>query len=353
MIASALLGQLVPPQLQLEKALRAPKANQERQLAIYHEFRNRQWPASGEQCAPNLVAFDGSGEEPGSLWGLGSGWGSHFGHLLGNAGRVALLREAVLVQKAHPVWLWSPDGKGVETYLEPVSSCDRRAANKTLRADQILHCRGCDDDALAPVLAALLQPNAKVREAETALRERIGWSNETTPIIGLHVREGDKGIESPLHPLVEHLDALRKYMKAGDLPSDARVYVATDSSEVIKELKNKKIVGDFHGRFLYNPDALRAPGGLTQPYTPENGYKDIKAAGFDAFLDVLTLAGCDHYSEQLTTSNFDIGVVALFQGRHGFLATARASSWMKHDADVSGRRATRLWSARRGGPLLF
>ena len=101
----------------------------------------------------NIVAFDGSGEEPGSLWGMGSGWGSHFGHLLGNAGRLALLREAVLVQKAHPVWLWSPDGKGVETYLEPVSSCDRRAANATLRADQILHCRGCDDDALAPVLA--------------------------------------------------------------------------------------------------------------------------------------------------------------------------------------------------------
>ena len=114
MIASALLGQLVPPQLELEKALRTPKANQERQLAIYHEFRNRQWPASGEQCASNIVAFDGSGEEPGSLWGMGSGWGSHFGHLLGNAGRVALLREAVLVQKAHPVWLWSPDGKGVE-----------------------------------------------------------------------------------------------------------------------------------------------------------------------------------------------------------------------------------------------
>ena len=350
MIASALLGQLVPPQLELEKALRTPKASQERQVALYHEFRNRQWPASGEQCASNIVAFDGSGEEPGSLWGLGSGWGSHFGHLLGNAGRVALLREAVLVQKAHPVWLWSPDGKGVETYLEPVSSCDRRAANATLRADQILHCRGCDDDALAPVLAALLQPNAKVRAAETALRERIGWSNETTPIIGLHVREGDKGIESPLHPLVEHIDALRKYMKAGDLPSDARVYVATDSSEVIKELKNKKIVGDFHGRFLYNPDALRAPGGLPQPYTPENGYKDIKAAGFDAFLDVLTLAGCDHYSEQLTTSNFDIPVVALFQGRHGFNTTT--SSWLPRHG-VGKKRATRLWSARGGEPLHF
>ena len=351
MIASALLGQLVPPQLELEKALRTPKASQERQVALYHEFRNRQWPASGEQCASNIVAFDGSGEEPGSLWGLGSGWGSHFGHLLGNAGRVALLREAVLVQKAHPVWLWSPDGKGVETYLEPVSSCDRRAANKTLRADQILHCRGCDDDALAPVLAALLRPNAKVREAETALRERIGWSNETTPIIGLHVREGDKGIESPLHPLVEHIDALRKYMKAGDLPSDARVYVATDSSEVIKELKNKKIVGDFHGRFLYNPDALRAPGGLTQPYTPENGYKDIKAAGFDAFLDVLTLASCDHYSEQLTTSNFDIPVVALFQGRHGFNTTT--SSWLpRHGVGKKSEpRATRLWSARGREPL--
>ena len=342
-------------------AQRAEAALRAKQLALYQEFRGRQYPAefgnaSAEQCAPNVVSFDGDGEgvwKHPQLWGKGSGWGSHHTNLLGNAGRLALMRKAVLVQKVDPVWLWSPDGKGVETYLEPVSSCDRRAANATLRADQILHCRGCDDDALAPVLAALLRPNAKVRAAETALRDRIGWSNETTPIIGLHVREGDKGIESPLHPLVEHIDALRKYMKAGDLPSDARVYVATDSSEVIKELKNKKIVGDFHGRFLYNPDALRAPGGLTQPYTPENGYKDIKAAGFDAFLDVLTLAGCDHYSEQLTTSNFDIGVVALFQGRHGFLATARASSWMKHDAEVTGRRATRLWSARRGGPLLF
>ena len=150
--------------------------------------------------------------------------------------RLALLREAVLVQKAHPVWLWSPDGKGVETYLEPVSSCDRRAANATLSAREIKDCEGCDPEAMAPVLAALMRPNAEVRAAETALRKRIRWDHETTPIIGLHVREGDKGIESPLHPLVEHLDALRKYMKAGDLPSDARVYVATDSSEVIKEL---------------------------------------------------------------------------------------------------------------------
>ena len=124
--------------------------------------------------------------------------------------------------------------------------------------------------------------------------------------------------------------------------------MATDSSEVIKELKNKKIVGDFHGRFLYNPDALRAPGGLTQPYTPENGYKDIKAAGFDAFLDVLTLASCDHYSEQLTTSNFDIPVVALFQGRHGFNTTT--SSWLPRHG-VGKKRATRLWSARGGEPL--
>ena len=62
MIASALLGQLVPPQLELEKALRTPKANQERQLAIYHEFRNRQWPASGEQaCGNALLAAAKSG----------------------------------------------------------------------------------------------------------------------------------------------------------------------------------------------------------------------------------------------------------------------------------------------------
>ena len=59
--------------------------------------------------------------------------------------------------------------------------------------------------------------------AETALRKRIRWDHETTPIIGLHVREGDKGSESPLHPLVEHLDALREHVKAGALPAGARV----------------------------------------------------------------------------------------------------------------------------------
>ena len=66
---------------------------------------------------------------------------------------------------------------------------------------------------------------------------------------------------------------------------------------------------------------------------------------------MLTLAGCDHYSEQLTTSNFDIPVVALFQGRHGFNTTT--SSWLpRHGVgQKSEQRATRLWSARGGEPL--
>ena len=65
---------------------------------------------------------------------------------------------------------------------------------------------------------------------------------------------------------------------------------------------------------------------------------------------MLTLASCDHYSEQLTTSN-DIPVIALFQGRHGFNTTT--SSWLpRHGVGKKSElRATRLWSARGGEPL--
>ncbi len=76
------------------------------------------------------------------------------------------------------------------------------------------------------------------QEYTDSVRERLSIDNKT---VGLHIRRGDKGIETGKHTFVSLDGYEREVRKASDTLGSKRVFISSDSAEAMQEMKNRLV----------------------------------------------------------------------------------------------------------------
>jgi hypothetical protein len=98
----------------------------------------------------------------------------------------------------------------------------------------------------AQTLAFVARPNERLREMVASAKKRLRWEH---PMLVMHVRRSDTcRTRATCRPLSEYFDAVR--LLAAKYGPIRNIYVATDGSEVIRELKAGNYSSEFDIRWL-------------------------------------------------------------------------------------------------------
>ena len=188
------------------------------------------------------------------------------------------------------------------------------------------------------LLGVIARPRGGMLSKLQRLKNIVGFKH---PIIGLHIRYGDGCLPNQMHrppcePIKSYVQELRRMAK---LYNVSRVYVASDSSEVIDRLQE---TGDMH--VLHMPlDRSMFDSSWWIDHRAAYGLVDRKQVAESAVLDMLMLAECDYFigtfSSHFSMAAFEISTynkgqvppyVIYFHRHTPFILCSSDCSWFTH-----------------------
>jgi hypothetical protein len=140
------------------------------------------------------------------------------------------------------------------------------------------------------LIGAIARPRGGMLSKLQRLKNIVGFQR---PVIGLHVRYGDGCLPNQMHrppcePIESYMEELRRMAARYSV---SRVYVASDSSEVIDRLQE---MGDM--QVLHMPlDRSMFDSSWWIDHRAAYGLVDRKRVAESAVLDMLMLAECDYF----------------------------------------------------------
>jgi hypothetical protein len=142
-------------------------------------------------------------------------------------------------------------------------------------------------------------PVPSIVEIVTAFRRSVNW-NDDTPVIGVHVRHGDKGTEvDRLHETQEYIErALRVRSKQSAFRT---MFLASDDPKVIEQAQQHAAQNGF--RLIYREE-LRTNDAVHALLT--KGQLNALEQGTTALVNILLLSMCDELIGTFSSSFFKL-----------------------------------------------
>ena len=163
------------------------------------------------------------------------------------------------------------------------------------------------------LLGLIARPRGTIESKLKRLKSVVGFRH---PIIGLHVRYGDGCLPNQMHrppcePIASYVKELRRMAR---LYNVSRVYVASDSSQVIDELQE---IGEM--QVLQMPlDRSMFDSQWWIDHRAAYGLVDRKQVAESAVLDMLMLAECD-YLIGTFSSHFSMSALEISSYNKGYV----------------------------------
>lgn len=166
------------------------------------------------------------------------------------------------------------------------------------------------------LLGLIARPRGSIQSKLKRLKSIVGFGH---PIIGLHVRYGDGCLPNQMHrPPCEPIESyIKELRRMAELYNVSRVYVASDSSQVMDQLHE---MGDvLHMQVLHMPlDRSIFDSQWWIDHRAAYGLVDRKQVAESAVLDMLMLAECDYFIGTFS-SHFSMSALEISSYNKGYI----------------------------------